>query len=135
MYNITIDDVMSKTNEELYKIALDVYKKLKSDKKALDEWCAIEKDRWWFKKQQPKPTVNFPDLSEIWDWFNALEPEVLRKHICAMRDNFDRLNNTIISNDDIENVNKSYFINLFQISYTSKDVFDYIVKKYCIKNI
>lgn len=130
--NLRINDIMSKKNSDLYKIALDIMKKLKEDIETIDDWHDINRDRWFFQVKEKLPRLNFE--SSVSDRIDYL----LGVYSMPARDEYNRLKNIIgkinklclISTKKIDELDREYFLDLFNVSYTSESVIKYILENY-----
>lgn len=130
--NLRINDIMSKKNSDLYKIALDIMKKLKEDIETIDDWHDINRDRWFFQVKEKLPRLNFE--SSISDRIDYL----LGVYSMPARDEYNRLKNIIgkinklclISTKKVDELDREYFLDLFNVSYTSESVIKYILENY-----
>lgn len=130
--NLRINDIMSKKNSDLYKIALDIMKKLKEDIETIDDWHDINRDRWFFQVKEKLPRLNFE--SSVSDRIDYL----LGVYSMPARDEYNRLKNIIgkinklclISTKKVDELDREYFLDLFNVSYTSESVIKYILENY-----
>lgn len=130
--NLRINDIMSKKNSDLYKIALDIMKKLKEDIETIDDWHDINRDRWFFQVKEKLPRLNFESS------FSDRIDYLLGVYSMPARDEYNRLKNIIgkinklclISTKKIDELDREYFLDLFNVSYTSESVIKYILENY-----
>lgn len=127
IYECTIDKIMETSNLELYKLIIEVKKKLLKDRDDMDTWCTYEKNRMPWKKKLPLPLLNFPELVDSEELF-GYRTYGLGKRLHRLDDKLEIINQSLLNGTDIEKLSKRNFCELFRLNMSSISVCNYIIK-------
>lgn len=130
--DLRINEIMSKRNSELYKIALDIMGKLKEDVKTIDNWHDVNRDRWFFQVKEKLPRLNFESsISDRIDYLLGVYSMPARDEYNRLKKIIGKVNKLCLTlSIKVDELDKEYFLELFDVNYTSKNVIEYILEYY-----